>query len=480
MQINDKIKFFRSKTEAEPPPGCWALASNYYLENSIAARLLKLNNEAQELDINIDGELDRFEAENGIKLHSKQREAVALAINRGTVVLTGGPGTGKTTIIKCILYLMRARNLRVLLAAPTGRAGKRLSEATGCEAKTIHRLLGMDFSSGKPSFKFGELNNLETDVVIVDEISMADIYIFNALLKAMPQGARLVLVGDKDQLPSVSAGNILADVINSGILPTIVLTEIYRQEANSLIVINAHRINRGEMPIINNSSKDFFVINTEESEQQIQTVISLLTHRLPVYFGCSPRDIQVLAPIKKGVSGVTNINQCIQNAINPKGKEVVINGVIFREGDKVMQTTNNYNLCWQRDNEEGEGVFNGEAGYIISIGKDEMVVEFDDGKTATYTHENRDELILAYAVSVHKSQGSEFKAVILVLSPAGYMLNNRNLLYTAVTRAREAVVLVGSVGIIKRMVANNHIEERHSLLKEFIWENQRKTKLLMG
>ncbi|MDD3946419.1 MAG: ATP-dependent RecD-like DNA helicase [Clostridia bacterium] len=481
MQINDKIKFYRYKEEdRQASKGAWALSINYNLENSIAAKLLKLNNEAQELDINIDGELDRFESENSIALHTKQREAVALAINRGTVVITGGPGTGKTTIIKCILSLMSARGHKVLLAAPTGRAGKRLAEATDCEAKTIHRMLGMDFSSGKPVFKFNELNNLETDVVIIDEISMADIYIFNALLKAMPQGARLILVGDKDQLPSVSAGNILADIIDSDMLPVISLTEIYRQDANSLIVLNAHRINRGEMPVIDNASRDFFVSNVEEGERQVEAVVSLLTERLPKYLDCSIRNIQVLSPMKKGIAGVNNLNVRIQEAVNPYGKEITINGTVFREGDKVMQTVNNYDLQWEKGVEQGEGVFNGDVGYLTEIGKETLTVDFEDGKCAVYGVESREELIPAYAVSVHKSQGSEFRAVILVLSNAGYMLLNRNLLYTAITRAREAVVIVGPVGIIKRMVSNNYVAERYSLLKEFIWENQRKARLLKG
>lgn len=479
MQINDKIKRYRIKDdEGASATEVWALSSNYNLENSIAARLLKLNNEAQELDINIDGELDRYQNENNIILHSKQREAVSLAVNRGLIVLTGGPGTGKTTIIKCILQLLTARGLKVMLAAPTGRAGKRLAEATGCEAKTIHRMLGMEFSSGKPVFRFNELNNLETDAVIIDEISMADIYIFNALIKAIPQGARLVLVGDKDQLPSVSAGNILSDIIASGALPVISLTEIYRQEANSLIVVNAHRINKGEMPVIDNSSRDFFFSNVEADGRLVDTVISLLTERLPGYFGFSTKDIQVLAPTKKGIAGVANLNDCIQRVLNPRGKELVVNGTVFRVGDKVMQTVNDYGLPWEKDAETGEGVFNGDVGYIADIEKGEMIIDFDDGKRAIYDREKQDELILAYAVSVHKSQGSEFRAVILALSGGGYMLQNRNLLYTAVTRAREAVIVVGPIGVLKRMIYNDYIDKRYSLLKEFIWENQRKAKLL--
>jgi exodeoxyribonuclease V alpha subunit len=480
MQINDKIKNYKYKPDDGKEGTAWALASNYSMENAIAARLLKLNNEAQELNIDIGGELDRYESDNRICLHEKQREAVSLAINRGVIVLTGGPGTGKTTIIRCILHLMTARNLKVLLAAPTGRAGKRLTESCGVEAKTIHRMLGMDFSLGKPVFKFTELNPLECDAVIVDEISMADIYIFHALLRAIPAGARLILVGDKDQLPSVSAGNILADIIESGAIPVIALTEIYRQSADSLIIVNAHRINRGELPIIDNSSKDFFVTNSDGGEAQEETVISLMTERLPDYFGYSPKEIQVLSPMKRGLAGVESLNRKIQKILNPSGKEVMIDGVIFRVGDKVMQTVNNYNLSWEKGNERGEGVFNGDIGYIRDIDKGAIEVEFEDGKTVIYDKEEREELILAYAVTVHKSQGSEFRAVILSLSHSGGFLNNRNLLYTAVTRARETVVIVCPAGVLKKMVYNNYIARRYSLLKEFIWESQRKTRLLFG
>lgn len=480
MQINDKIKNYKYKPEDGKEGTAWALSSNYYMENAIAVRLFKLNNEAQELNIDIGGELDRYEQENGIRLHDKQREAVSLAVNRGVIVLTGGPGTGKTTIIKCILRLMNARNLKVLLAAPTGRASKRLTEACGAEAKTIHRLLGMDFSSGKPVFKFTELNPLDCDAIIVDEISMADIYIFHALLRAIPAGARLILVGDKDQLPSVSAGNILADIIESGAVPVAELTEIYRQSADSLIIVNAHRINRGELPIIDNTSRDFFVSNSDGGEAQAETVISLITGRLPDYFGYSSKEIQVLSPMKRGVAGVEALNKRIQSILNPVGKETVVNGVTFRVGDKVMQTVNNYNITWERGSELGEGVFNGDVGYITRIEKGAIEVEFEDGKTVVYDNDEREELILAYAVTVHKSQGSEFRAVILSLSHAAGFLNNRNLLYTAVTRAKETVVIVGPAGILKKMVYNNYIAGRYSLLKEFIWESQRKTRLLYG
>jgi len=480
MKINDKIKNYQFKPEDGKEGSAWALASNYNMENSIAVRLLKLNNEAQDLNIDIGGELDRYENENGIRLHEKQREAVSLAINKGVIVLTGGPGTGKTTIIKCILDLMTARRLKVLLAAPTGRAGKRLNEACGIDAKTIHRLLGMEFSTGKPVFKFTELNPLECDAVIVDEISMADIYIFNALLRAIPAGARLILVGDKDQLPSVSAGNILSDIIESAAIPVTALTEIYRQSADSLIIVNAHRINRGELPVVDNSSRDFFVTNSDGGEGQAETVISLLTGRLPDYFGYSPKEIQVLSPIKRSAAGVEALNIKIQKILNPSGKEVLINNVAFRVGDKVMQTVNNYDLSWEKGNERGEGVFNGDVGYITCIEKGAIEVEFEDGRMVVYDNDEREELILAYAVTVHKSQGSEFRAVILSLSHSGGFLNNRNLLYTAVTRAKETVVIVGPAGILKKMVYNNYIARRYSLLKEFIWESQRKNKLLFG
>ena len=480
MIINGRIKVRNAKEDDVDEP-IIALATNYNTENSIALRLAKLSLEAKDLDVDPDREIEIYEKENDIYLHEMQKEAVRNAVTKGSMVITGGPGTGKTTIIKCILDIYKTRNLKALLCSPTGRASKRLSEATGEDASTIHRMLGFDMSSGKPKFNHDEYNPLQADVVIVDEISMADVFIFNAMLKAIPKGARLILVGDKDQLPSVSAGNILADVIQSGLFPVVSLTEIYRQGEGSLIVSNAHRINRGEMPVIDNRSGDFFVENKDNVNELVDSTVSLLSRRLKKYFGLSERDIQVLCPVKKGIAGVENLNKVIQDEVNPDGKSLDIKGVTYRVGDKVMHTANNYDLTWTRNVgyvEEGQGVFNGEIGYVVDIIRGEIVVEFDDGKVVYYDRASQEDLMLAYAVSVHKSQGSEYPAVILVLANGGGNIMNRNLLYTAVTRAKKVVVIVGSYRTIARMVNNDYTAKRWTLLKDFIVDNVKKLGLL--
>lgn len=480
MIINGLIKVKNLKGSDVDEP-IIALAINYNTENSISLRLAKLSLEAKDLDVDPDREIEIYEKENDIYLHEMQKEAVRNAVTKGSMVITGGPGTGKTTIIKCILDIYKTRKLKALLCSPTGRASKRLSEATGEEASTIHRMLGFDMSSGKPKFCHDEYNPLQADVVIVDEISMADIFIFNAMLKAMPKGARLILVGDKDQLPSVSAGNILADVIESGLFPVVSLTEIYRQDEGSLIVSNAHRINRGEMPVIDNRSGDFFVENKESASELVDSTVSLVSRRLKKYFGISERDIQVLCPVKKGLAGVENLNKVIQDEVNPDGKSIEIKGVTFRVGDKVMHTANNYELEWTRNVgyvEEGQGVFNGEIGYVVDIIRGEIVVEFDDGKIVYYDRASQEDLMLAYAVSVHKSQGSEYPAVVLVLANSGGNIMNRNLLYTAVTRAKKVVVIVGAYRTIARMVNTDYTAKRWTLLKEFIFDNVKKLGLL--
>lgn len=478
MMLNGELTAERTAEEGKE---YLALSVNSRTENAIAARLCRLQSGAKATATEVSSEIAHFETQNNVKFHPTQTEAIAAALSNGVVVVTGGPGTGKTTIIKCMIELFSARNLRVALAAPTGRAGKRMSEATGMDAKTIHRLIGISFSEeGGENAQYNELNPLPVDVVIVDEVSMADIYVFSALLKAMSVGTRLILVGDKDQLPSVSAGNILADVIASGLFPVVSLTEIYRQSADSLIVYNAHRINNGELPVIDNRARDFFFDRKSEPDDALQSVVSLVTARLPKHFGIDPADIQVLAPIKKGVVGVEHLNRCLQDALNPSGVARIHKGVTFRVGDKVMQTVNNYTLVWARGSERGEGVFNGDIGHILNIAHDELFVAFDDGKIVRYAPQDQDELTLAYAVSVHKSQGSEFKAVILVLSGGSPYLLNRNLLYTAVTRAKDLVVIVGTVAVLERMIANRYVAKRYTLLKEYLWINRRKLDLLTG
>lgn len=458
----------------------YSLATEYNSEKSIAAKLVRLIRERPSAADCPDSasEIASYEKTHGIILDEKQKAAVSTAMASGVSVITGGPGTGKTTIIECLMELADARGMECALCAPTGRAAKRLSETTGRNAQTIHRLIGMDISSGKPVYRMNESNPLSADIIVVDEISMADVYIFNALLKAVKPSAKVVLVGDKDQLPSVSPGNVLADIIASDVTPVTYLTEIYRQDADSLIVVNAHRINEGKMPTIRNSSKDFFYINKQAPESIVSDVVSLVTERLPKYFHITPADIQVLAPMKKGPTGVEVLNRELQASLNPAGKETVIGGVTFRDGDKVMHTVNNYDLEWRRGTEEGTGVFNGDVGTIKDIVRGELIVEFDDGRIVEYDRASQEDLMLAYAVSVHKSQGSEFPAVILALGGGSGMLFNRNLLYTAVTRAKNAVVIVGPESALRKAVANNYTVKRYTLLKELICATLSKASLL--
>lgn len=479
LEIMGKVRSILINDEDGVSTRFYSRSLDFNTENAIAARLVKIANYNFGTIDNLDKEISIFERSNSLYLDKTQREAVLTAMNKGSVVITGGPGTGKTTIIKCILDLCLGAGMKVSLCAPTGRASKRLSESTSHPACTIHRLLEMDFSEGHPTYHYNESEPLDTEVVIVDEISMADIYIFNALIRALPNGARLILVGDKDQLPSVSPGNILADIIATGILPVAYLSEIHRQEANSLIIENAHRINRGEMPILRNSSNDFFFDKKENFLDIQKSVVTMVTERLPSFLNLSPKDIQVLAPVKKGLSGVENLNVILQEALNPNTESVKINGVDFKVGDKVMHTVNDYALKWERLYEQGTGVFNGEIGYITDIIRGCVVVEFDDGKRVVYERSSQEHLMLAYAVSVHKSQGSEFPVVVLALSSGGAMLT-RNLLYTAVTRAKRAVVIVGTHKALRQMVFNDHSQKRYTLLKELICQNQTKLKLMRG
>ena len=454
-----------------------AETKNYEAENSIAAKLLRLVDNKTPLEGGIDLEIEEFQQTNKIRLDEKQKEAIKSVFENGVTIITGGPGTGKTTIIRGVVSLMRHRNKKVVLSAPTGRACKRIFEATGEDAKTIHRLLGIDFTSDNKCYN--EVNPLPVDVLIVDEISMADIYIFNALLKAIPAGARLVLVGDKDQLPSVSCGNILSDVIGSGLVRTVFLTEVHRQSEGSFIVTNAHLINSGKMPVYKGAKDFFFIARTEE--ETASEVVSMVQKRIPAYLGLTPSDVQVLAPMKKSIVGVENLNVILQNALNPRGKEKELGETRFRIGDRVMQTSNNYQLEWKKDSGEcGTGIFNGDLGQVVSFDKEGMTVLFEDGKRVVYAGADADEIMLAYAISVHKSQGSEFPVVILVLGSGGYKLLTRNLLYTAVTRAKRMVVILGSEATVRRMVANTYTAKRYSLLGHLLEKNKKKYELLWG
>ncbi len=411
-------------------------------------------------------QIEREERALGVSLSQEQRGAALAALTEGVCVLTGGPGTGKTTSINVIIRLLQKTGA-VELCAPTGRAAKRMSEATGCPARTIHRLL--EYSGERQGFARDEDDPLDADVVIVDEMSMVDIFLMRSLLCALRPGTRLLLVGDVDQLPSVGAGNVLRDLIRSDTLRVVRLTEIFRQAGESQIVMNAHRINRGKYPEIRTRGTDFFLERRQTPEEVGASVVALVRTRLPNYMHLdSLRDIQVMTPMKRGDVGVFALNARLQEALNPPGDkpEIAHGGAVFRRGDKVMQVRNNYDLAWTRDGEDGEGVFNGDIGYILAVDRRAraLTVEFDDGRVAEYDETLLDDLELAYCMSVHKSQGSEFDAVVLPLLSGPPMLMTRNLLYTAVTRARRLVVIVGREGCVRAMVDNNHITRRYSAL----------------
>lgn len=454
---------------------------NFAIECNIARRLIRLQAEAADFRADVDYEVAQFEKEAGIELHPNQTAAVRAAVENGLQIVTGGPGTGKTTIVKCIMHVFKNLGQRVALCAPTGRAAKRLSAATGEEAKTIHRLLDLDWKDGGGRFAYNNDRKLPLDVVIVDEVSMVDEYVFNALLSAMERGSRLVLVGDKDQLASVGAGNVLSDLIKCGRFPVSELTQIYRQSEDSRIVVNAHRINRGEMPELDNRSSDFFFEEKEDAESIARTTSDLVTRRLPGYLKVPPMEIQVLCPMKRGSAGTASLNRILQEKLNPPSrdkKEARQGDTLFREGDKVMQTQNNYQQEWVQTSgdkvETGTGVFNGDIGVIVSINPQIMqfTVRFDDDKVAVYQYSDIEQLALAYAVTIHKSQGCEFDAVVVALD-ANYMLQTRNLLYTAVTRAKKLVVIVGAKKTVAKMIRNNETARRYSLLINLIEEECR-------
>lgn len=461
-----------------------ATGVNYSTENAIAAKLVKLNLTAPKNDVNVAVELEVFERQTNILLDENQKRAIKSVFDNGVTVITGGPGTGKTTLIKGIVSILKNRGKTALLCAPTGRASKRMMEATGEEAKTIHRLLGID-SVGHSCYN--DATPLKVDVLIVDEISMADIYIFNTLVKAMPLGSRLVLVGDKDQLPSVACGNILSDVISSQVINVVYLTEVYRQAAFSTIVENAHRINRGEMPLTKNT-KDFF-FSTKTDVRGIQNdVVSMIKTRIPSFLDVSPSDVQALAPAKRTEVGVEVLNTLLQDELNPNGMEYTYKAegareLRFREGDRVMQTCNNYDLAWTKRNSyetSGTGVFNGDIGIVEEVHKDELTVLYDDGRRVKYDDSAISELTLAYCISVHKSQGSEFPVVVLVLGRISPMLLTRNLIYTAVTRAKKMVVIIGEESVLRYAINNNYTAKRYSLLKYLILKNKKKGDVLWG
>ena len=448
------------------------LGAYYHAEREIA-RYLRLLSAAKTAPAQPEKQIADFERQNGIAFSPNQRRAVSEAVRQGLLVITGGPGTGKTTIINCILSLL-GRN--VLLAAPTGRAAKRMSEATGHEAKTLHRLL--EFSGDEGRFQRDENNPLDCACVIVDEMSMVDVFLMRSLLRALKPGTKLILVGDADQLPSVGAGNVLGDILKSGVIPSVRLTDIFRQAAESLIVLNAHRINHGEAPILNRRDSDFFFERQPLAEDAAAAIVGLCARRLPAFLRTDfpARDIQVLSPTKKSGAGVYQLNALLQQALNPPAPakpELAYGDMTFRLGDKVMHVRNNYQLAWVNDSgAEGEGVFNGDVGFVSRVDEQDktVTVRYDDERSVEYDYQQLEELELAYCLSVHKSQGSEFPCVVMPVVGGPPRLLTRNLFYTALTRARRLVVLVGREENIAQMVQNNLILRRYTTLRQRLEE----------
>lgn len=459
----------------------------YYLEFNTARMLRELDIDCPEDEERVERRISQIQKETGTVLDEMQEKAVKEAAGHGLLVLTGGPGTGKTTTINAIIRFFESEGAELRLAAPTGRAAKRMTEATGYEAQTIHRMLeltGMpeDDREGQPvHFERNAENPLEADVIIIDEMSMVDIHLMHSLLMAVTAGTRLILVGDENQLPSVGPGNVLRDIIRSGQFPVVELKKIFRQASESDIVVNAHKINRGEQVEINNKSRDFFFLKRYDADIIIRVVIALIQEKLPKYVEAKPFEIQVLTPMRKGLLGVERLNQILQRYLNPPDpskKEKEIGQGLFREGDKVMQIRNNYQLEWEVRGrygipvDKGVGVFNGDTGIIRMINEfaELAEVEFEDGRYAQYTFKQLDELELAYAVTIHKSQGSEYPAVIIPILSGPRMLMNRNLLYTAVTRARKCVTVVGSEETFREMINNEKQQRRYSSLDRRIQE----------
>lgn len=452
----------------------------YYSELGVAKRLIELSFQSINEDFkDIDSEIDEYEKENNINFAPEQRDAIIEGVKNGVCVITGGPGTGKTTIIKCIIRIFENRQMNIVLAAPTGRAAKRITETTGYEAKTIHRLLEMEFvlGEGGPSFLRDESNPFETDVIIIDEASMVDIVLMYSLVKAIAQGTRLVMVGDVDQLPSVGPGNVLRDIIESASISVVKLNRIFRQSDESLITLNAHKINNGEMPVLNDKEKDFFFLQRNINSDIVDGILELVSKRLSKFKGgFDPlKDMQILSPMRKGEIGIYNLNLKLQEILNPPSNdknEKQFRDYTFRVGDKVMQIKNNYNIEWisLEDNDvTGTGVFNGDIGFVTEVDSEaqKVSVVFED-KKVDYEFSNLDELELAYAITIHKSQGSEFPVVIIPSSYGPPMLMTRNLIYTGVTRAKKLVVIVGTKQGLANMINNNTIARRYSGLKERI------------
>ena len=459
------------------------LSAFYKAEQNVCKKLNILSNtEPKKAVINIEEVLSKVEGDQNIEYTQEQLQSIRLCATQSILVITGGPGTGKTTLIKGIISMFKKSDMKIVLAAPTGRAAKRMTEATEKEAKTIHRLLETTFSIDDEHREFkNELDPIDADVIIIDEVSMVDILLMNSLLKAVEPGTRLILVGDVDQLPSVGPGSVLYDIIESQSIETIRLNKIFRQAEESFIVVNAHKINKGQLPELNSPNEDFFFVSRKNPQSTSAAILELCTSRIPEKYGLdSIKDIQVLSPSKRGDSGVYSLNAALQQRLNPprKGvKEKPYRNMIFRENDRVMQIKNNYNLPWVISEDEkeityGEGVFNGDMGIIkkIDLKNSSLTVLFDDGKLVEYDFDILDELEHSYAITVHKSQGSEFPAVVIALANIPPMLRCRNILYTAVTRARDLVMLVGDKEIMVQMVNNVTGIERYTSLKDRLME----------
>lgn len=447
------------------------LRSIYDMELSITENLLKLMRENSKIqDIDIDEEIEYIEKIEKIEYSDTQKEAIKTALEEKVMIITGGPGTGKTTIIKAIISIIRNLRLRYLLAAPTGRAAKRMEESTGKEASTIHRLLGYKSIEDITQLEYNEENPLDTDLIIIDEMSMVDIFLMNNLLKAIKESTMVVFVGDSDQLPSVGPGNILNDMINSKIIPTIKLETIFRQGEGSNIIKNAHLINHGKKPVLNEENKDFFFINTRDDKHTLDTICDLVVERLPKFYNVDPlEDIQVLTPTRRGICGVDSINQRLQARLNPpmfNKSEIKLGEYIFRENDKIMQTKNNYDIELKGDFFDiTKGLYNGDIGYIRNIFLENKTVEtvFYD-KMATLDTKEFQDIVLSYCITIHKSQGSEFPIVVIPMANAPYMLLTRNILYTGITRGKSLVVLVGNENILNKMINTETIDRRKSTL----------------
>ncbi len=460
------------------------LPEAYNAERAIANRIKVLLKFPPENPIDVEKHIDKLEKNDNIQYAEKQKEAIITAVNKGILILTGGPGTGKTTTLNGIISMLEKDHLDITLCAPTGRAAQRMTEATGRPATTIHRLLEVEWGQNdKPVFKRNLRNPLACQAVIVDEMSMVDIFLFSSLLDALPFGCRLIMVGDSDQLPPVSAGNVLKDLIESELLPVVQLNEIFRQSLESNIVKNAHLIVNGKRIDTDYKDGDFFFMPRNFTLDAVRTIKDLYTKRLSDAYSLDPlTQIQVLCPSKKGDTGTVNLNSVLQEAINPadSNKNEYNSGYrLFRVGDKVMQTRNNYNIHWESYDEEGDGIFNGDIGFIemIDLRRDSIIIDFS-GKRATYSKEQMQEIELAYAVTVHKSQGSEFDAVIMPVISVNGKLCYRNLLYTAVTRAKRLMILVGTSGCVGNMIDNCKTQLRYSALKHFLLDNGEKSSIM--